>query len=292
MFVVAQLIGIYVANAYQPDIVPGTNQTIYNIPYGFEPPQDISPQTTTFSIVIALAIAVSLMLLLMKLKAETFLRLWFFVVVIIGLAIAINAFLIDFQYSSWIALAIAIPLAILKIFKRDIIAHNFTEILIYPGIATVFIPLLNIWATVALLLVISAYDMYAVWHAGFMQKMAKYQIEKVRVFSGFFVPYLNKKDRIALKKAKALQKKGKKVKGKKVAVNVAILGGGDVVFPIILAGVVLPIYGIFGSLIIAAGASIALALLFLRSEKGKAYPAMPFITAGCLVALGIVYLLL
>jgi presenilin-like A22 family membrane protease len=298
MFFVAQLIGIYVSSVYQPQITQEYNSTTqqfvnttsYNIPYGFEPPQDISPQSSVTSIVLALIIAVLLMLLLMRLRAEVFLRWWFFIVVIIGIAIALNAFLISVQYSAIIAAFIALVLAYLKVFKRNLIAHNFTELLIYAGIASLFIPLLNVGTTVVLLVIISIYDMYAVWHSGFMQKMAKYQMEKVRVFSGFFIPYISGKDRLKLKKMRAMQKnkKGKKIK---VPVHLAILGGGDVVFPLILAGVVLAAFGPLAAIIIAIGAALGLASLFYFSQKGKFYPAMPFITIGAFIALGIVYLI-
>ncbi len=294
MFFVAQLIGLYVTNAYLPEVkqvvnqTTGeiTNETVYNLPYGLDPPADIKPQESVISIVIALAIAVALMLLLMKLKAETFLRLWFTVVVILGIAIALNAFFIKIPNAAIIAVIIAIPLGILKIFHRNMIVHNATELLIYPGIATVFIPILNVWSVVVLLIIISGYDMYAVWHAGFMQKMAKFQIQKLKLFSGFFVPYIKKEDRLALKRAK---EKGGKMK--KIRVNLAILGGGDVVFPILLAGVILRTLGLWQAFIISLGATAALAYLFHHSEKGKFYPAMPFISIGCLIALGIVYFL-
>ena len=295
MFFIAQLIGIYVAHVYLPEIkqvvnqTTGevTNQTIYNLPYGLDPPADIKPQESIISIIIALIIAVCLMLLLMKLKVDNFLRLWFTIVVILGIAIALNAILIKVNNAAIIAVIIAIPLGILKIFHRNMIVHNATELLIYPGIATVFIPILNVWAVVVLLIIISLYDMGAVWHAGFMQKMAKYQMPKLKLFSGFFVPYIKKEDRLMLKQAK---KDGKKMK--KIRVNLAILGGGDVVFPILLAGVVLRTFNsVWPALIISIGATLALAFLFYKSEKGKFYPAMPFISIGCLIALGIVYLI-
>ena len=123
--------------------------------------------------------------------------------------------------------------------------------------------------------------MYAVWHSGFMQKMAKYQLEKIKVFSGFLIPYRGKKEKGIVKSTKESKRDPKK----KIKVNVAILGGGDVVFPILLAGVVLAAWGILASLIIAIGSTISLALLLYNSEKGKFYPAMPFISTGCLIAL-------
>jgi presenilin-like A22 family membrane protease len=293
MFFVAQLIGIFVAHAYLPQKVvdeSGEFHEVYNLPYGLDPPEDVSPVDATTSILIALAIAVLIMLTLMKFKAATFLRIWFLIVVILGISIALNAFIpLGPMYFGipLIPTLIGIPLGILKIFHRNFIVHNLTELLIYPGIATVFIPLLSVWTVVFLLFIISAYDIYAVWHAGFMQKMAKYQIEKLKIFSGFFVPYVSGKDREKLRKAK---KGDKSEKGKKIGVNIAILGGGDVVFPIILAGVVLKTLGVYEAIIIAIGATIALSYLFYISEKGKFYPAMPFISAGCLVALAVAYL--
>jgi presenilin-like A22 family membrane protease len=288
MFFVAQLIGIYVSHVYRPitaeefNNLTGMyeNKTSYALPSVVTPPQQIDPWDSVKAIVGALIFAVLLMLMLMKLRAEVFLRIWFFAVVIIGLTLALNAVFIQLTYAIPLAVILALPLAYFKVFKRNLVVHNITELLIYPGIAAVFIPILNLKAILVLLVIISAYDIYAVWHAGFMQKMAKYQIEKVRVFSGFFIPYMLPKSGSVAKKS---TRKGR--------AHVAILGGGDVVFPIILAGVVMQSFGILGALMVAVGATVALGLLFYYSEKGKFYPAMPFISAGCFVALGLAYLI-
>ncbi len=293
MFFIAQLIGIAVISSYSPESkeVQGLNGTVnittYNLPYGMDPPQGVTPQGTLFSIIFAMIIAVVLMFVLMKYKVELFLRLWFFFVVSIAIAITINAGIKGFlDYNTLLAIAFAIPLAFYKVFQRNIIVHNLTELLIYPGIAAIFVPLLTIWTVVALLIIISIYDIYAVWHAGFMQKMAKYQITQLKFFAGFFVPYVGGNQREMLRR---LSKKD--LKKKKIKVSVAILGGGDVVFPIILAGVVFNTMGLYAALIISLGATLALAGLFYLSKKGKFYPAMPFISTGCLMALALAYLL-
>ncbi len=297
MFFVTQLIGLMVANVY------AVNND--NIPYGMSPPENINPASSLISIIIAIAVAVVLMLILMRFRIEIFLRLWFLFVIIIAIGISVNALffstnlpsmMLDFgifsmSASSFTALVIALPLAFMKIFKRGIFVHNLTELLIYPGIAVIFVPLLSLWTVILLLILISVYDMYAVWHAGFMQKMAKYQIQNLKVFSGFLVPYLGKKENDMVKNMKSMSEKQFKRKAKKIKVNVAILGGGDVVFPIILAGVVLRTLGPISALIVALGATAALAFLFWISKKGRFYPAMPFISMGCFLALGLVYLL-
>lgn len=293
MFFVTQLLGLFVIHLYSPQVTQvasenGTmvNITQYNLPYGTNPPQESTPPQFLVSLITAFVIAIVFILILMKFRAELFIRLWFFFVITLALGITINSFIQNVKYSSLIALAIALPLAIIKVFKREIIIHNLTEMLVYPGIASIFVPLLNIWTAVLLLIIISVYDIYAVWHAGFMQKMAKYQIHKVRVFAGFYVPYIGKKE------AELIAKTPKsKLKGKKIKVNLGILGGGDVVFPLILAGVVLNTLGLLPALAVSVCATLALAILFYKSEKGKWYPAMPFITAGCLVGLAIAYLI-
>jgi presenilin-like A22 family membrane protease len=203
-------------------------------------------------------------------------------------SISINFLFFTTDLSSLVSILLALPLGIIKVFKRNILVHNFTELLIYPGIAVIFIPLLNLWTVILLLILISVYDIYAVWHAGFMQKMAKYQIQNLKVFSGFMVPYLGRKEKELIRNSR---KKGGKMR--QIKVNLAILGGGDVVFPAILAGVVLrtPTLGLIPALIVILGATLALAYLFYISKKGKFYPAMPFISTGCFIALGAVYLL-
>lgn len=296
MFLVTQLIGLAVIYSYTPIVqqveINGTlqNVTVNPLPYGLEPPE-VEKEISLISIIFAFIIAIFFVFLLTKLKAALFIRLWFFIVVIIVLAITFNALLSWFVpykfYPEVISLVIALPLAIYKIFKRNLIVHNITELLIYPGIAVVFVPLLNVWTIVILLIIISVYDIWAVWHSGFMQKMAKYQINELKLFAGFFVPYLNKKQRELVREAKAKKSKLKK----SMKVNLAILGGGDVVFPIITAGVIFRSLGLIPALIVSLFATISLFVLFVFAKKGKFYPAMPFITAGLLIGIGLAYLI-
>ncbi|HDZ61377.1 MAG TPA: hypothetical protein ENH46_06720 [Candidatus Pacearchaeota archaeon] len=282
MFLITQFIGLYVVNHYHAEDK--------ELPFGLETPE-VEKESDYYGfftgIIIAFIIAISLLFFLMKFRFELILKLWFFLVVVIALGITFNAIMPQFKYASWIVLAVALPLAYIKIYKRNFLVHNATELLIYPGIAAVFVPILNVWTIIALLIIISIYDAWAVWHSGIMQKMAKYQMEKLNVFSGFFVPYISKKVKMKLKKLKKSQLKKKKIK-----VNVALLGGGDVIFPIMTAGVMLKTIGIIPALFVIFGATLGLAYLFFSAEKKKFYPAMPFITAGILLGLGISYLVL
>lgn len=290
MFIITQLVGLFIVTAYHDGI---------ELPYGMEPPENINPNNSAISIIFAFVIAITLFILLTRIRAETFIRLWFFIVVILALGLAFNVFLIKLSilfYPQYIALIIALPLALIKIFQRNIIVHNITELLIYPGIAAVFIPILNVFWVIILLLMISLYDIWAVWKSDFMQKMAKYQINNLRFFTGFFVPYAGKKAKLKIKQL--TQKYGKRpkllekhVKKSRIKINLAILGGGDIIFPIITAGVFYKAYGIIPAFIIMLAATLALISLFVLARKGKFYPAMPFLSIGMFLGMIVSWLI-
>jgi len=281
MFLITQLIGLAVISYY--------SQEGNSLPYGMEPPEVTDENAFGFlgSLAISFVIAIVLVIILMRLKTVWFMRGWFFFVVILALGITFNAAgnFLKIPYTYVIAFLLAIILAYIKVFKRNILVHNLTELAIYPGIATVFVPILNIWTVIVLLIAISIYDIWAVWHSGIMQKMAKFQIDKMKIFSGFFVPYAGKKIRQKIQYLK-LKYKNKKIPDKiikknNIKVNLAILGGGDVVFPIIAAGVFLKtLNSVPAALMVTLGACLALLYLFMFSQKRKFYPAMPFLTTG------------
>ncbi len=122
-----------------------------------------------------------------------------------------------------------------------------------------------------------------------MQKMAKYQIKEMKIFTGFFVPYLDKKIKQQIQKWKKTLS-SKQLAKKKIKVNMAILGGGDVVFPIIASGVMLKTLGLGSALLVVLGATLGLAYLFFFAKKRRFYPAMPFITAGIFAGIAVSYL--
>jgi len=93
------------------------------------------------------------------------------------------------------------------------------------------------------------------------------------------------------------------VKKIKVKIKNAILGGGDIAFPLLFGGVILkelvsseqfitnPILTYIEALIVPFFVSIALLWLFMKAEKDKFYPAMPFVTIGCFVGYGVLMLI-
>ena len=240
LFILAQLIGLVVINHYHDR----------DLPYGIEKPT-YEPQTSFIPLSIFIIIATAIALLLARFKATFLWKIWFLFAVIFGLSISFSV-----VFPSLIALIIAIILGLLKIYYRTPIVHNFTEIFIYGGIISLFVPVFNLFSSFILLILISLYDMYAVWKSKHMIKLAKFQ-SKLKTFAGLFIPYTKDK--------------------------VAILGGGDIAFPLLFAGVVLLQRGLYSSILVIIYSALALSLLFLFGKKKKFYPAMPFISLGCFI---------
>ena len=220
-----------------------------NLPYDLERPK-IESNTSYIAIGFSILLATLLALLLIKLEARILWKAWFFLSVWFTLSIALNAFILQSA-----AVLLGLGLAYLKAFKPNVIMHNLTELFIYGGLAVIFVPILNLTSIFVLLILISIYDMYAVWKSKHMIKMAEFQT-KLKLFAGLLIPYGKNKT--------------------------AILGGGDLGFPLLFTGVMYKSIGL-ESLLIILTTTISLFILLYKSEKNKYYPAMPFISIGCLL---------
>jgi len=291
IFISAQLIGLLITTRYlDQDETARTGKAEFSaLPFNTERP-DVEESQSFIWIMMGVLLGTVLVLLLIKFRKLAIWRIWFLLSVTLCLTVAFSAFMPD-----WMAFIIALTLGLLKIFRPTILIHNTTELFIYGGMAAIFAPIINVFSAVMLLLLISAYDIYAVWKSKHMIKMAEFQSQS-RLFAGLMIPY-HKKDNVV----KIEKKSQKPVKGKKTEkVRNAILGGGDIGFPLIFAGVVLKtlvaigvnIYDAFlQTLIITGFTTIALAFLLFKSREDKFYPAMPFLSAGCFIGYGIVWLI-
>jgi presenilin-like A22 family membrane protease len=279
LFLFAQFIGLFVIY-HNIDIAKSeeTGVTKFKqLPIGERPPVDEG--FSFLPVIIAILIGTGFLFLLIKFKLMFIWKLWFLLAVVFALGIVLGTF-----FNTIIALALALAIGIWKIFRPNVFIHNITELFIYGGLAVVFVPLFNILSVVFLLILISAYDAYAVWKSKHMIKLAKSQTE-AKVFAGLFIPY-----RVGKPVRKKITKKVSKSNKKMVKVKTAILGGGDIGFPLIFAGVIMKELGVWQSLIIPLGAFLGLAFLLYKGKENKFYPAMPFISGGCFLALGLVML--
>ncbi|VVB81438.1 Signal-peptide peptidase, presenilin aspartyl protease [uncultured archaeon] len=272
MFFAAQVIGLLITRSYV-DVSASAEKgelvwkdlSVAGVPINTP---DVEPVISTGYIIGAVLLGTLLILLIIRLNTVWLWKLWFYFAVVMCLSLAFGAFI-----PALYAFIIALVFGFFKVFRPNIYLHNLTELFVYGGLAVIFVRMLDVKYSFILLILLSLYDMYAVWKSKHMVKMAKFQT-KSGIFAGLLVPYA-----------------APRLKGVKRKVRTAVLGGGDIGFPLIFAGTVLIASNLASALIVSVCATIALSILLLLSQKDRFYPAIPFLTAGCAVGYLITLLL-
>lgn len=232
-----------------------------SLPLNIERPE-VDENVSFIPIFILVVIATFIALVLFKYKMFRLWKAWFLFSVWFTLTVSLSVF-----FAETLAIILAAVFALLKLFRPSVITHNLTELFIYGALAAIFVPILNIISVSVLLIAISVYDYIAVRKTKHMIKLAKSQAE-TKVFSGLFIPYDNR---------------------------VAILGGGDIGFSLLFAGVVMKEFAFkwlsLGAMIVPISTAAALFYLFYKGSPKKFYPAMPYISVGAFIGYAIVWLL-
>ena len=161
LFFVSQVLGLVIIDGYIDHKTTSEtgNITYTELPNQFfifqiERPQIENQSTSYLYIMSAILIATLLVYFLFKFKQTNLWRIWFFVAVIIGLTIAFNVFM-----PQKIAATLAIIFAFFKVFKPTNLIHNITELFIYGGIASIFVPMIDLRSAIILLILI----LYPMW---------------------------------------------------------------------------------------------------------------------------------
>jgi len=303
LFVVAQIVGLFLVNMSIEGIkkVDGQIQIAFADTVVGERPQTTGWESLLY-VVVGVALGTLVLLFLAKNKKINLWKLWFLLAVWVSISLAIGALLGGI--TPWLPWILALGLALWKIYYQNIYIQNVTEILMYSGMAVLLVPILSLWVMVVILILFSIYDAYAVWKSKHMVTLAKFTID-ANVFPGLSIPYSVSKSNKTKIHAKIgntrvpqppkLAKKSSKSENK-----TGVLGGGDVVFPLLFAGSIMldlmkkgfsKVIAFNYSLIVVVGATLALLYLFSISKKDKFYPAMPFISTGCFLAYGVIVLL-
>lgn len=273
-FFISQIVGLYIVYTdMQVRIVDGKTEIVHSETIVGPRPEFYGIQTFIW-IFSSILITTGLVLILMKFEKVDWIKILIFTACFITISVTLGVFI-----ASSLAFLFAFILAFIKIFKPNVMTHNLTEMLIYSGLALIIVPLFDLTWMIALLVFISVYDVYAVFKSKHMVKMAVFQANS-KMFTGLLIP---------LKRVKRSIKTGKK---KTEVLTEAIVGSGDVAFPLLFSGVVMERMITGGiikeiafvkTLIIPVIVSIILFILLMKGRKGKFYPGMPFITAGCIL---------
>ncbi|MBD3319403.1 hypothetical protein GF342_05860 [Candidatus Woesearchaeota archaeon] len=301
-FVVAQIFGVLIVNQYvdvQKSVEMG--ETVFkDLPtvggVVFERP-DVEENVSFLYVFLAILVGTVILLLMIKF-AKWLWKPWFFMAISLSLYFAFAPF-VPVLFAGVLALFLAAMKLIGPRSMLSITFGNIAELFIYGGLSAIFVPIFNLWAVSGLLLLISLWDMWAVWKGGVMVTMAKHQISS-GAFAGLSIPYVRPK--VMRKTRKKSTKKhihiraGKKAPrlhttARKEKMSTAILGGGDIAIPLFFTATVLKAMGLISALLVIPFTTIALFMLLYFAEQNKFYPAMPFLSGGCFVGFAVVWLL-
>lgn len=245
-------------------------------------------------LIIGVGLGTILLLILIKFKQMLVWKAWYFLAVTMTVTVALGALI-----AVGVAVALALGLAVWKVFRPNIIIHNLTEVLVYTGIALLISPLLDVlWAS-AVLIAIALYDMYAVWKSKHMITMAEFQTDS-KLFAGMIIPYGKTNLSAPVKKVTSSKNMAPQKKNTSGTTKSAILGGGDIAFPLIFSATVLDwliqqglSLGVAFSLsmVLVATSAAGLFGLFWLAKPDRFYPAMPPVVIGSFIGWGIVWLI-
>ena len=133
IFLVSQVFGLVTVNRFiEPEVNESTGKVNINYPstvIGEIPELEENEKTYSFvPLIIMVLIGTLLIFLLIKLKISFIFKYWFLIAIFITLFITFGV------YIPWLAaLILAIVLALWKVYKPNVIVHNFTEIFVYTG---------------------------------------------------------------------------------------------------------------------------------------------------------------
>lgn len=219
------------------------------LPYGMERP-DIDEQYSVPYFFGAIILATTVYLILSRYSLHYLIKIWYFLAIFLAVTVALSPFV-----GGVFASLIAVVFILAKVFGESIWIHNFVEVLVYAGIVPLFSPIFNVSSVIILIILMGIYDFISVYKTKHMIKLAEGS-RKTGVFSGLLVKYKDES---------------------------AILGGGDIAFPLLFAVVVHSELGFVPAIFSIYGAAIGLLSLIIYGKEKKYYPAIPFIALGMFV---------
>lgn len=259
LFLAVQLLGLWVAHTI-----------LKTIPI---PKIETGPSILWF--LLAFIVATALIIILLRFfKGPVAFGALFSFLIFIGSDIVFSTFL-----PRLIALALAIAVVGVRILWPNVLSHNFAIILAVAGVSAQLGIMLTVPAVIILLIVLSVYDVWAVFKTKHMVKMAKGLIQRG------MPPTIIIPENIGALGAPIAHVRAEKLRRKADKGKFLLLGSGDLAFPLIFAVAALE-YGLQTSFAIIVGALAGILIVHYLLAKGKirALPALPPIAAGSIIA--------
>lgn len=260
MFLVTQLLGLYVGSQYLGFIEFG------ELPPVFENPESIGNPLMLFAYMLISTLGILLLVKFWKPSIR-----------------GLEAFVVFF--SSWITFDFLLPLAFgpvslgfllaaaltaWKFFRPTITSQNVAAVISGAGVGAILGASFGIAPSLLFLVILCIYDFVSVFITKHMVTLAK---ELTKIPMAFTIASPHK-----FKKATYVG-----IKNKKQKFHVFQLGVGDMVIPLMFSISLMRRFPITSSLLSIMGSATALVLLiYYMSKRPRPLPALPFISVGTL----------
>lgn len=226
-------------------------------------------------------ITIAIILLLKYFKFPKMYSGFFAFVIFIGAEAIFSIFL-----PVWLAVISAAGIVALRFVWPNVATQNLAVIVGVAGVGAQIGILLNVWAVIALLAVLSIYDYIAVFRTRHMVEMFKGLMEQgtalAIVIPESFSGFGKKMEMVSAEKMKEKSKR-----------NFLMLGTGDLAFPLIFSVAALDI-SIYSAIAVIVGSLFGIFMIhwLITAKKIKALPALPPLAFCSIVGFGISLLFL
>lgn len=192
------------------------------------------------------------------------LRALFIIALFGGTQVFLGAF-----FSFYMSFIIALFLLLYRIVRPSIFAHNILIIFACAGVAGVLGISVTVESAVLLLIILSVYDVIAVYQTRHMVYLATHMIAS-QAFLGFIIP-------------ESLVSYTTKISQARVNEGFMFLGGGDIVLPSVFAVSALSV-NVLASLFVIIGAVCAIVVNhYILIKTNRPLPALPLMACGMII---------
>jgi len=260
IFIITQVLGLYVGNAYSQGIKAGELAPIVENPEAVE---------NSFFFFIYILIATAGILLIIKFWKNFLKAIEAFVVFFSSWFVFDFLFPVDIWIFS-LGFFLAIILTSWKMLRPTILSQDTAAIFSGAGVGAMLGASLGILPSIVFMLLLSIYDFVSVFITKHMIYLAKALTERPTAFTVAASHKFKKPVYVGIKKTKK-------------RFHIFQLGVGDIVLPLMFSVSVLSKFTILNSILTTIGSTIALIILiFYISKKPRPLPALPFVSLGAL----------
>ncbi len=239
-----------------------------------------SPSSGLYMVLMIIGVT-GLMLLLYFFNLDVLIKIWFLSAIFLTMLIFFSTFL-----SPFLAIGSATAAFVVRRFTPDLWTRNFIDTFSYAGAGALFGTMIGVIPALIFMGALALYDFLSVFMTGHMVSLAKKSL-KTDTFMGMMYPRDGKSRHVNARDVKIKDEQGDMSESR-----IGILGGGDIIAPMIFSISLLSRYSVGATILSSLGSVVALVFLLTKSrEDGGSYPGIPVLAGGSIAGL-IVYLVL